>query len=164
MGVTMKKLIYILFTLFVITNVKMTVQANDYQAIAEVSDSNIVDLGFDDNFDELDSPSSINFSLIIFIFIILYIIQGCIFGDATHKIIKNKGYNENWFWWGFFFSIIAMLVALSKPELHNHGELDTIELLEKYKKLLDNGTITQEEFEEKKKQLLEKSNSQTFGA
>ncbi len=43
------------------------------------------------------------------------IIVGCIFGFATNAIIRNKGYQENWFWWGFFFGFIAMLVALSKP-------------------------------------------------
>ena len=36
-------------------------------------------------------------------------------GFATQAIIENRGYTENWFWWGFLFGIIAMLVALSKP-------------------------------------------------
>lgn len=48
--------------------------------------------------------------------IILLIIQGLVFGFATQSIIENKGYYENWFWWGFFFGILAVLVALSKPE------------------------------------------------
>lgn len=48
--------------------------------------------------------------------LISWIIAGSIFGFATNAIIRNKGYQENWFWWGFFFGIIAMLVALSKPE------------------------------------------------
>lgn len=47
--------------------------------------------------------------------IIVYIIQGLIFGVATQSVIDNKGYDENWFWWGFFFGIIALLVALGKP-------------------------------------------------
>lgn len=47
--------------------------------------------------------------------IIVMIIQGLIFGFATQAIIDNKGYYENWFWWGFFFGIIALLVALGKP-------------------------------------------------
>ncbi len=54
----------------------------------------------------------------MFVFLIVYIIQGSIFGFATKKIIENKGYSENWFWWGFFFGFIAMLVALAKPELY----------------------------------------------
>ena len=48
--------------------------------------------------------------------LISWIITGSIFGFATNAIIRNKGYQENWFWWGFFFGLIAMLVALSKPE------------------------------------------------
>ena len=48
--------------------------------------------------------------------IIILIIQGLVFGFATQSIIENKGYYENWFWWGFFFGILAVLVALSKPE------------------------------------------------
>ena len=48
--------------------------------------------------------------------IIILIIQGLVFGFATQSIIENKGCYENWFWWGFFFGILAVLVALSKPE------------------------------------------------
>lgn len=55
----------------------------------------------------------------IFYLIILVAIN-CIFGIATQSIIDNKGYDEKWFWWGFFFGIIAMLVALSKPENHSY--------------------------------------------
>ena len=50
------------------------------------------------------------------VYIISAIIWGIVWGIATNAIIQNKGYNENWFWWGFFFSIIAALVAISKPE------------------------------------------------
>ena len=47
------------------------------------------------------------------------IIWGIIWGVATNAIIHNKGYDENWFWWGFFFSFIAVIVAISKPENRN---------------------------------------------
>ena len=47
------------------------------------------------------------------------IIWGIIWGFATNAIIHNKGYDENWFWWGFFFSIIAVIVAATKPENQN---------------------------------------------
>ena len=151
------------------------------------------------------------------IILLIYIIQGIAFGIATNSVIQNKGYNDNWFWLGFFFGFIALLVALSKPEvtkvsyseslllenaiLNNGGwkccfcnsinasivtscscgrskeeseqrmrrmqqaarasadsfverEAKTIELIEQYKKLLDSGAITQEEFESKKQALL----------
>ena len=51
-------------------------------------------------------------------YIIGFIVQAVIFGFATKIVIRNKGYFENWFWWGFFFGIIALLVASSKPENH----------------------------------------------
>lgn len=44
------------------------------------------------------------------------IIQGCIFGFATQTVIDNKGYYENWFWWGFFFGLIPLIVAIAKPQ------------------------------------------------
>lgn len=50
-------------------------------------------------------------------FIAAVLIQGVIFGVATDKVIENRGYEENWFWWGFFFGFIALIVALSKPEV-----------------------------------------------
>lgn len=53
----------------------------------------------------------------IMVYLIIYCIQGSIWGWAVSKIIENKGYRENWFWWGFFFGIIALLVALTKPDM-----------------------------------------------
>ena len=50
------------------------------------------------------------------IYLMILGIVGSIFGIATQSIIDNKGYDEKWFWWGFFFGFIAMLVAISKPE------------------------------------------------
>lgn len=52
---------------------------------------------------------------IIFILLILFLVQGFIFGIAANAVIANKGYDENWFFWGFFFSFIALIVALSRP-------------------------------------------------
>ncbi len=51
------------------------------------------------------------------------IIWGVIWGAATQTVVDNKGYEENWFWWGFFFGFIALLVALSKPQLYSTGPL-----------------------------------------
>ena len=48
--------------------------------------------------------------------IIGFIIWGVVWGYATNAVIKNKGYEESWFWWGFFFGFIALIVALTKPE------------------------------------------------
>lgn len=50
------------------------------------------------------------------VYVVIVIAWGLIWGFATKAVIRNKGYNENWFWWGFFFGFIALLVALSKRE------------------------------------------------
>ncbi|MBQ9973561.1 MAG: SHOCT domain-containing protein [Oscillospiraceae bacterium] len=50
------------------------------------------------------------------VFLFVAIIQGIIFGVATQTIIDNKGYYDNWFWWGFFFGLVALIVACAKPE------------------------------------------------
>ncbi|MBQ4426605.1 MAG: SHOCT domain-containing protein [Oscillospiraceae bacterium] len=42
-----------------------------------------------------------------------------IWGFATRSIVINRGYDEEgttWFWFGFFFSLIALIIALTKPE------------------------------------------------
>lgn len=44
------------------------------------------------------------------------LIYGLIFGFATRIVIENKGYDDNWFWWGFFFGFIALIVACAKPQ------------------------------------------------
>ncbi len=68
--------------------------------------------------------------------------------------------------WGFYIvtalllaaAVLSFLVAIGKinkeeaPQKNSIGSADEIE---KYKRLLDNGTISQEEFDAKKKQLLE---------
>lgn len=55
--------------------------------------------------------------LLIILSLVIYGIYGSIWGWAVNKIVENKGYSENWFWWGFFFGFIALLVALTKPDL-----------------------------------------------
>lgn len=147
--------------------------------------------------------------------IIAYIVVGIIMGCLTNVIIRNKGYSDSWFWWGFFFHYFAMIFAAAKPEYRpnymdgtvrsksldeksekealaeggwkccrceriNPGytgscacgmtksenedqkkkigkltqEEETLRLLNSYKELLDNGVLTQEEFEKKKRNLL----------
>lgn len=150
------------------------------------------------------------------------IIWGVIWGFATNAVIHNKGYDDNWFWWGFFFGFIALIVAATKPEKKNvvmqpsgqfytdtvlsnnqynsstqwkcdcgrinynyvstctcgrnqrevlaeraksaqmeskkqaqQESVDNIEAIKKYKELLDSGIISLDEFEEKKRTLLD---------
>ncbi len=51
--------------------------------------------------------------------LIAYVILGVIWGFAVNAVVQNKGYDENWFWWGFFFGFIALIVALTKPDNQN---------------------------------------------
>lgn len=58
--------------------------------------------------------------LVVYLFIV--IIQATIFGFATNAVVNNKGYEENWFWWGFLFGFLALIVALAKPEPQYQSE------------------------------------------
>ncbi|MDD4095454.1 MAG: hypothetical protein PHP22_04355 [Oscillospiraceae bacterium] len=41
----------------------------------------------------------------------------CIFWAwATHKILENKGYKNNWFLWGLIFGIFAYVVATTRKD------------------------------------------------
>lgn len=55
--------------------------------------------------------------MIMMVYLVIYCIQGAIWGWAVNKVIENKGYRENWFWWGFFFGLLALIVALTKPDV-----------------------------------------------
>ncbi|MCD8390926.1 MAG: SHOCT domain-containing protein, partial [Firmicutes bacterium] len=57
-------------------------------------------------------------------------------GCAVNTVIKNKGYKENWFWWGFFFGIIALIVACTRPNLSERRIYQ-----EQYNAYRDNKTI-----------------------
>ncbi len=55
----------------------------------------------------------------IALYIVLVLIYAVIWGAVLRKVIQNKGYEESyanrWFWWGFFFGLFALIVALTKP-------------------------------------------------
>lgn len=61
-----------------------------------------------------------------------FCIMGTILGFIVQSIIYRKGYSKNWFWWGFFFQLIALIVALTKPRLRSN-DYDSSEALEKLK-------------------------------
>lgn len=49
-------------------------------------------------------------------YLIFFCISGCIWGKAINGIIENKGRTEDWFWWGFFFRVYALIAALLLPK------------------------------------------------
>ena len=71
---------------------------------------------------------------------------GAMWGIITNRVIKNKGYNKSWFWWGFFFGFFALIAALAKPR----KATKLIEL----KILLDSNIISQEEYDKQKLNLM----------
>ena len=106
------------------------------------------------------------------ILLIVIPVIGLFFGLMTGAIASNKGRSAAWFWMGFFLDIVGLIVVICLPNLNNkkppvasnmHEEtiqndsepqMDKFEEIRKYKELLDEGIITQEEFEAKKKELL----------
>ena len=46
------------------------------------------------------------------------VIWSIFWGYVTNRIIHNKGYDENWFWWGFLFGLFAFVVALTKEDIN----------------------------------------------
>lgn len=53
----------------------------------------------------------------IVISLIVAVAFGILWGKVTQNIIYNKGYENNWFWWGFWFGVFAVIVACTKPQL-----------------------------------------------
>ena len=88
------------------------------------------------------------------------------------KIAQNKGYSGGLWWlYGFFLFWVALIHSLflkdknvkrlipptpAKRVAPPTSQSDTkVKKLKQYKELLDNGIITQEEFEQKKKELID---------
>ena len=92
---------------------------------------------------------------LLIIFIISYVFFGIIWGLATQSIGKSRGH-QNCFWWGFFLGLIGLIVVVClNPKTNNQNNLfDNIDALDKLQRLKANGAITEEEFEENKKILL----------
>lgn len=73
---------------------------------------------------------------------------------ACQRIAKSKGYSEPLFGaMGFFLGLIGLIIAAVMPNKKKE-EASAADGLIKYKQLLDQGVITQEEFDRKKSGLL----------
>lgn len=48
------------------------------------------------------------------LYLFLFALLGILWGFATNYVIKEKGYDEEWFWLGFFFQLMAFVVAWVK--------------------------------------------------
>lgn len=68
---------------------------------------------------------------------------------------EKKGYSRLAFGLlGFFLGVIGLIIALLLPNRKMAESANAADSLMKYKQLLDQGVITQEEFERKKQELL----------
>ena len=81
-----------------------------------------------------------------------------ILGLITGFIAKSKGYSFGaWWLYGFLIFIVAIIHVLFIPNKKNI-EQKVINDLERYKKLFEEGIITEEEFDSKKEELKAKLN------
>lgn len=83
----------------------------------------------------------------------------CAFGSKS--IMESKGYTDTtlYFWLGFFLTFIGIIIAACKPDLNAQPTqpaktVTSADELRIYKDLLDSGAITQDEFDQKKKEIL----------
>ena len=81
-----------------------------------------------------------------------------ILGLIPGFIAKSKGYSFGaWWLYGFLIFIVAIIHVLFIPNKKNI-EQKVINELERYKKLFEEGIITEEEFDSKKEELKAKLN------
>ena len=81
-----------------------------------------------------------------------------ILGLIPGFIAKSKGYSFGaWWLYGFLIFIVAIIHVLVIPNKKNI-EQKVINELERYKKLFEEGIITEEEFDSKKEELKAKLN------
>lgn len=83
----------------------------------------------------------------------------CAFGSKS--ILIGKGYKEEetttFFWLSFFLGVIGLIIAACQPAKNNTVSASvptSASELTKYKELLDSGVISQEEFDQKKRDIL----------
>lgn len=104
-------------------------------------------------------------------------ISGVIFGTIAIGISEKKGNDEGnaGFWWGFWLGLLGLLIVAFQPNNKSRAETEEniyeteiydmeidetlqnnceVEEIKRYKKMLNDGLITEEEFSEKKKQIL----------
>ncbi len=90
--------------------------------------------------------------------IIVAIIVGLICGAIADEIGKPK--NIKGFWWGFWLSIIGIIIVACMPNNNSsngtksYKEKSKYEKLEQLQKLREGHSITEEEFEQEKKKIL----------
>lgn len=105
-------------------------------------------------------------------FILLGFTISSLLGVVCERMLKSKGYpieENNGFWWGFFLAVIGLIVCALKPAYSltqnglrqvldqrssNHKPASISNQIKEINELKEQGLITEEEYEAKKKQIL----------
>lgn len=89
------------------------------------------------------------------------IVLGFIFGYISRTVAKSKGY-ANGFWWGFFLGLLGLLVVALRPDrskqMRNKSDASSnyTQALERLAAMREHGILTEEEFKEKKQEILDR--------
>lgn len=107
---------------------------------------------------EIDS-FSLNNALSILGFIVLIISCCLVFGFITKHVAATKGYNDG-FIWGFLLGLIGLLVVGLRSNVKAENNFETqqnhlpVKLLNQLKDLHDQGILSDEEYTQKKQEIL----------
>lgn len=100
------------------------------------------------------------YGTMVVIYCIVALVICVVFGIVTANLAKKKGYSYGAFFAvGFFLCLIGLIIVLVIEDKNKKvPESEAANSLLKYKQLMDEGVITEEEFNDKKSELL-KSNA-----
>lgn len=97
----------------------------------------------------------------IIIAVCVFLVQGLIFGFITRAIADSKGYDGG-FWWGFFLGLLGLIVVAVRPTMtkvesdQGNTAASYTQALERLAAMRDQGILTEEEFKEKKQEILDR--------
>ena len=132
------------------------------------------------DFDEYESFTEMLIATGLIWWLVVVVVAAVVMGCVTKKINEDRGYSEG-FLWGFLLGVIGIVIVTCRPSpdyyyknrtirentlsatppvyspqtpIVGEKEVTDAEKIENFKKLLDDGVITEEEFQAKKKQIL----------
>ena len=88
-------------------------------------------------------------------YLIIILFWCCIWGAICQAVATNRNVN-NGFLWGFCLGLIGLIVVLCMGSSTSNSNADNLEALNKLQQLKENGAISEMEYEQSKKKLLNK--------
>lgn len=92
--------------------------------------------------------------IIIVILVVFFV--NIFWGAICEYVAKNKGYSKNFFWLGFFLWFIGLIILGCMRDNTLKQNINFSSSIEQLVQLREKGMITQAEFEESKKKILNK--------